>query len=135
MSRLFIFGGILLVGILPRNILLRGIFLRRDFAGGIFLWRDLEGGIFQRRDFCLEGFSTPAIITYVHCNDVSRPRLLNLVESKTLELKIFRDLARLLKFCLCISISLNFVKIWTKVCSFCKSQTKVYLFFLNWRFY
>ena len=60
MSRLFIFRGILLVGILPRNILLRGIFLWRDFAGGIFLWRDLEGGNFQRRDFWLEGFSTPA---------------------------------------------------------------------------
>ena len=59
-SRLFIFRGIFLIGILPRNILLRGIFLRRDFAGGIFLWRDLEGGIFQRRDFCLEGFCTPA---------------------------------------------------------------------------
>ena len=60
MSRLFIFRGILLVGILPRNILLRGIFLWRDFAGGIFLWRDLERGIFQRRFFWLEGFSTPA---------------------------------------------------------------------------
>ena len=42
MSRLFIFGGILLVGILPRNILLRGIFLRRDFAG---------------RDFSMERFN------------------------------------------------------------------------------
>ena len=60
MSGFFIFKGILLVGILPRNILLRGIFLWRDFAGGIFLWRDLERGIFQRKDFWLEGFSTPA---------------------------------------------------------------------------
>mgnify|MGYP007048378678 CR=1 FL=1 len=55
MSRLFIFGGILLVGILPRNILLRGIFLRRDFAGRDF---SVEG--FGERDFWLEGFTTPA---------------------------------------------------------------------------
>ena len=52
MSRLFIFRGILLVGILPRNILLRGIFLWRDFsvegfgernfpAEFFFSWRDL----------------------------------------------------------------------------------------------
>ena len=47
MSRLFIFGGILLVGILPRNILLRGIFLRRDFAG---------------RDFSVEGFFCGGIL-------------------------------------------------------------------------
>ena len=51
MSRLFIFGGILLLGILPRNILLRGIFLRRDFAGRDF---SLEG--FCKRDFPQEGF-------------------------------------------------------------------------------
>ena len=50
MSRLFIFRGILLVGILPRNILL----------GRIFLWRDFARGIFLRRDLGLEGFSTPA---------------------------------------------------------------------------
>ena len=41
MSRLFIFRGVLLVGILLRNFFLRGIFLRRDFAKGIFLRRDL----------------------------------------------------------------------------------------------
>ena len=51
MRRLFIFRGILLVGILPRNILLRGIFLRRDFAGRNF---SLEG--FCERNFPKEGF-------------------------------------------------------------------------------
>ena len=51
MIRLFIFTGILLIGILPRGILLGVIFLRLHFAGRDF---SVEG--FCQRLFHLEGF-------------------------------------------------------------------------------
>jgi hypothetical protein len=52
MSWLFIFRGILLVGILPRDILLGGIFLWRHFAG-----RDFPGEEFCERFFRVAEFS------------------------------------------------------------------------------
>ena len=60
MIRLFIFIGILLIGILPRGILLGVIFLRLHFAGRDF---SVEG--FCQRFFHLEGFSTGGILKTV----------------------------------------------------------------------
>ena len=60
MIMLFIFFGILLIGILPRGILLGVIFLQLHFAG-----RDFSAEGFCQRLFHLEGFSAGGILQTV----------------------------------------------------------------------